>query len=694
MSKTSDFKDHSHHGHHREIQTLEEINQLAIENSQTRFIFVTGGVISSLGKGVAGASLGALLKSKGYTVSMQKLDPYLNTDAGTMNPLQHGEVFVTDDGAETDMDLGHYERFLDVHLPENSCFTSGYIYASVIAKERSGKHYRGQTIQIVPHITNEIKHYILRQTYGKAPDIVIVEIGGTVGDIEGLPFCEAVHELRQQLPPERSLSVHLTYVPYLESSGETKTKPTQHSVKELRAVGLQPDIIICRCQVEISSDSKRKIARSCGIHDDAVFTSPDVKSIYELPEIFREQRLVDTVKKLLLLENTKEPDIAPLNNFVKTLYTLGSREDPALYEKNLIKILIVGKYVNQNRKKLALSDQDLDQATGKLNCEIYLESYKSVHEALSHAGVKLNKMVEVTYIESDEIKSGNIDDKLRGYDGVLIPGGFDFRGTDELIMVIEHIRKHKIPFFGICFGLQLAVIEYAKNVLGISKATSEEFNPESRNDGTNIIYLMERWFEYHTGDIELRDISTPKGGTMRLGLEPCLLIPGTKAHDIYRETIDEGNRREEAAYHYPEVPLRDSHNHFKPFKDLSTINEDNLQEVERYIESNNMFTIYERHRHRFEINPAFHTRLTDPTLGKTDHLIISGEAPKFKKPDAEMPPHIVEIMELKNHPWFVGCQFHPEFLSRPLRPHPLFLGFIGAAIKHHELSLPKGLFAM
>ncbi|MDR2339637.1 MAG: CTP synthase [Deltaproteobacteria bacterium] len=698
-------QDHEQHLIRQQVRTIEEINQLAIDSSKTKFIFVTGGVISSLGKGVAGASLGALLKAKGYSVSMQKLDPYLNTDAGTMNPLQHGEVFVTDDGAETDMDLGHYERFLDQHLPENSCFTSGYIYSAVIKKERSGRHYRGQTIQIVPHITNEIKHYILRQTYGKAPDIVIVEIGGTVGDIEGLPFCEAVHELRQQLPPERSLSVHLTYVPYLESSGETKTKPTQHSVKELRAVGLQPDIIICRCKVEISPDSKRKIARSCGIGPDAVFTSPDVKSIYELPEILHKQRLVDTVSKLLDLRNDTEPDMAPLENFTRTLSRLGSPQDEEEAQRDTINILIVGKYVSQDREKGERAAHDLTEARpgqdgqGKpsqdilerLDCEIYRESYKSVHEALCHAGVALNKRVEVSYIESDEIKGHNTERLLSGYDGVLIPGGFDFRGTDELIMAIGHARRTKLPFFGICFGLQLAVIEYARGVLGMEGATSEEFFPTSRDSGDNVIYLMERWFEYHTGDIETRGPSTPKGGTMRLGLKPCLLIPGSKAYDAYRNTYDEGNKRPEAAYHYPEVPLRESHLQYRSLQDLAAINEENLEEVEAYVKGQNLMTVYERHRHRFEINPAFHKRLTDPSLGKGDHLVISGEAPKFRKPGAEMPPHIVEIMELKNHPWFLGCQFHPEFLSRPLRPHPLFLGFIGAAIEFHEKSRPRGL---
>jgi CTP synthase len=677
----------------QQVRTLEEINQLAIDNSSTKFIFVTGGVISSLGKGVAGASLGALLKAKGYSVSMQKLDPYLNTDAGTMNPLQHGEVFVTDDGAETDMDLGHYERFLDQHLPENSCFTSGYIYSAVIQKERSGRHYRGQTIQIVPHITNEIKHYILRQTYGKAPDIVIVEIGGTVGDIEGLPFCEAVHELRQQLPPDRSLSVHLTYVPYLESSGETKTKPTQHSVKELRAVGLQPDIIICRCKVEISPDSKRKIARSCGIGDDAIFTSPDVKSIYELPEILQKQRLVDTVAKLLDLKDGREPDMAPLVSFTRTLGALDQAEgtDEPTAGGRAINILIVGKYVSQDRKKGDPPRGGEAGAEAKLDFEIYRESYKSVHEALSHAGVALNRKVEIAYLESDEIRKDNIDRKLAGYDGVLIPGGFDFRGTDALVDVIGHARRNRLPFFGICFGLQLAVIEYARAVLGIEGATSEEFFPESRESGTNVIYLMERWFEYHTGDIETRDPSTPKGGTMRLGLKPCLLVPGSKAHGAYRRTYDEGNLRPEAVYHYPEVPLRESHSFFRSFKDLSQVNPESLSEVEDDIREKGLMTVYERHRHRFEINPAFHGRLTDPALGGPDHLVISGEAPKFRRPDKEMPPHIVEIMELRNHPWFVGCQFHPEFLSRPLRPHPLFLGFVGAAIDFHDKSRPIGL---
>ncbi|MDR1165126.1 MAG: CTP synthase [Deltaproteobacteria bacterium] len=651
----------------------ELVNQYIIRNTRTKFIFVTGGVISSLGKGVAGASLGALLKSKGFKVSMQKLDPYLNTDAGTMNPQQHGEVYVTDDGAETDMDLGHYERFLDVHLPQNSCFTSGYIYTQVIQKERKGKYYEGETIQIVPHITEEIKHYILRQTYGPAPpDVVIVEIGGTVGDIEGLPFCEAVHELRRQLHKSRSIGIHLTYVPYLESSGETKTKPTQHSVKELRAVGLQPDIIICRCQKEVAPDSKRKIAKSCGIMDNCVFTSPDVDTIYELPAHFRDQSLVEKVCQLLKLGKGAPVNIAPLTQFTASLSKL----------KKKVKIFVIGKYVDQNKTKGA---QAREKDENK-KAQIYRESYKSVHEALCHAGVKLNSQVEIVYLESSELNGANAAQKLADCGGALIPGGFGQRGTAELISVIQYLRESQIPFFGICLGLQLAVIEFARHVLKIRGVNSEEFNPKCRKAKKNVIYLMESWYEYREGKLAIRDEDTEKGGTMRLGLKPCLLTPKTKAYDVYRGVYDRANRRAEEAFRYLEVPLGESELVFP--KAINNLDPQSLKATEAEIATRKLMTIYERHRHRYEINPQFHELLTTPREGQ-DHFVISGEAPKFKVGDSPEPPRIAEIMELKRHPWFVGCQFHPEFLSRPLRPHPLFLGFIEAALKFQERAKPQ-----
>jgi CTP synthase len=647
-------------------------NKNIIKSSKTKFIFITGGVISSLGKGVAGASLGALLKSRGLQVSMQKLDPYLNTDAGTMNPQQHGEVYVTDDGAETDMDLGHYERFLDSNLPPHSCFTSGYIYTEVIKKEREGKLYDGKTIQIVPHITDMIKHYILRQTYpwwdSGGPDVVIVEIGGTVGDIEGLPFCEAVHELILQLQRDRAISIHLTYLPYLKSSGEFKTKPTQHSVKELRAVGLRPDIIICRCQEEVPPESKEKIAKTCGVLPDCIFTSPDMGNIYMLPEHFDNQKLVDKVCELLRIENIGPVNIKALSKFTRSFEKL----------KKNINIAIVGKYVNQAKRSGQENDL-LDE--GKRN-SIYLESYKSVQEALCHAGVKRDAKVEVTYLEYDELSPETMAEKLSPYDGVLVPGGFGGRGMEELITTIRHLRENEIPFFGICLGLQLAVIEYAKHILKIDGANSIEFDPDCKAKGGDVIYLMNCWYEYRSGQVVFRDERSNIGGTMRLGLKPCLLVPGTKAYDAYRITYNEANKSKEAVYRYKEVALRQSVIDYR--YSFHKLDPESLAKTEEDIEKRNLMTIYERHRHRYEINPAFHKRLTEPNSPGDDYFVLSGEAPSFTTPGIELPPRIVEIMELQNHPWFVGCQFHPEFLSRPLKPHPLFLGFIDAAIKFDE----------
>jgi CTP synthase len=644
------------------------------ERHDLKFIFITGGVISSLGKGVAGASLGALLKGMGYAVSMQKLDPYLNTDAGTMNPLQHGEVYVTDDGAETDMDLGHYERLLDTHLPVNSCFTSGFIYSRVIETERQGSagEYRGKTIQIVPHVTDMIKHVILRQTISGAK-VIMVEIGGTVGDIEGLPFCEAVHELRNELPPRNTLSIHLTYLPYLRISGETKTKPTQHSVKELRAVGLRPDIIICRSDEDVTEDTRYKIAKTCGVAFDSIFVSKNLDYVYMLPEHFKEQRLVEKVCELLSLE-AKPFDIGPMIRFTSNLAAL----------KKEVRIAVVGKYVDQESPK--------DRQEGVKKKPItYYESYKSVIEALSHAGVRHGRRVDICPLEADDFKFLDIAEELSSCDGILVPGGFGDRGYEQMLAVIRYAREGGKPFFGICFGLQLAIVEYARNVLGLPHASSEEFrNPLSDPPGEDFIYFMSSWYNYRTGTIDYRKRDSSIGGTMRLGLQPCFLNPGTRAYSAYRGAYDEGLRRgaENRSYVYDEVPLTESINVYRTAFSQD-IDPKTLADLERDAREKGLLTVYERHRHRYEINPAFHAVLTLGP-GGADRFVISGEAPKFTVKGQNTPPHIVEVMELEKHPWFLGCQFHPEFLSRPLRPHPLFLDFVKAASDFKDRRKSKG----
>jgi CTP synthase len=632
-------------------------------------VFITGGVLSSLGKGVAGASLGSLFKGMGYAVSMQKLDPYLNTDAGTMNPLQHGEVYVTDDGAETDMDLGHYERLLDIHLPEFSCFTSGFIYASVIEKERegSGGEYQGKTIQIVPHVTDMIKHMILRQSlYGAR--IIMVEIGGTVGDIEGLPFLEAVQELRSDLPPQSTLSIHLTYLPYLRSSGETKTKPTQHSVKELRRAGLRPDIIICRGDEEMTADTKDKIAKTCGLKADSVFDSKHLDYIYMLPEHFAEQGLAERACGLLGLE-ARPYDIAPIRRFTSGLRGL----------KKKVRIAVVGKYVDQESRKPGREDRS--HAT-------YYESYKSVVEALTHAGVRLGRRAEIVHIEADDLGTPELRERELGpCEGVLVPGGFGDRGYENMLEVIRFARERGKPFFGICFGLQLAVVEYARHVLGMGGATSEEFreDPTSIPEGGDLVYFMESWYSYKLARVVRRSRGSKLGGTMRLGLQPCFLAPGTRAFEAYGHAWDEGRKlgaQGGGVYLYDQVPLHEGPlvftTAFSPDIDL-----DALKGLGDAALRDGRATVYERHRHRFEINPRFHRDLTAPAEGR-DRFVISGEAPAMTAPGEDTPPSIAEVMELESHPWFLGCQFHPEFLSRPLRPHPLFLGFVRAAAAHGD----------
>ncbi|CAK7014399.1 MAG: CTP synthase [Desulfovibrio sp.] len=542
-------------------------------SKETKYIFITGGVLSSLGKGMAAASIGALLKARGLSVTIQKLDPYINVDPGTMNPLQHGEVFVTDDGAETDLDLGHYERYLGEPLSQRNSYTSGSIYYKVITKERRGD-YLGSTVQVIPHVTDEIKHAILSLS-DQNVDVAIVEIGGTVGDIESQPFLEAIRQMRRDLGKGRSLYVHLTLVPYLGAAGEYKTKPTQHSVKELRSIGIQPDIILCRCQVPLTQDLKRKIALFCDVETDEVFTSADAANVYEIPLRFYEEGLDQKIAIMLQLPAKN----AKLDSWRKLAQTMANPKGEVL-------IGVVGKYVDST------------------------EAYKSLHEALIHGGVANQVNVKLRYINSEDITKKNVTELLSGLDGVLVPGGFGNRGVEGKILAIQHARKHKIPFFGICLGLQCAVIEFARNVANIPDANSEEFDPAAEN---KVIYLMTEWFDPRKQSVEQRDSVSNKGGTMRLGSYPCQITPGSIADTLYgKESIEE------------------------------------------------------RHRHRFEFNKAYKAALEEKGL------LFSGMSP-----DGEL----AEIIEIPAHPWFLACQFHPEFKSTPMKPHPLFAGFIGAAKK-------------
>jgi len=544
---------------------------------KTKFIFITGGVLSSLGKGLAAASIGALLQARGLKATIQKLDPYINVDPGTMNPFQHGEVYVTDDGAETDLDLGHYERYLDTALSQQNNYTSGSIYNSVIQKERRGD-YLGGTVQVIPHITDAIKEAVINLPNGE--DVALIEIGGTVGDIEGQPFLEAIRQLKNDLGKENVLYIHLTLVPYIAAAGELKTKPTQHSVKELRSVGIQPDIIICRAEEELDPDLKRKIALFCDVDQDAVFSGVDVSSIYEVPLKFYEEG-VDQKIAILLKLPAKNAELAPWENLVHTL------QNP----RGTVKIGIIGKYVDLT------------------------EAYKSLHEALVHGGVANEVKVELEYVNSEKITAKNVEKKLRRLDGILVPGGFGSRGVEGKIMAIQYARENKVPFFGICLGMQCACIEFARNVIGLENANSEEFDMTTPN---NIIYLMKEWYDFRTKRTEVRDEGSDKGGTMRLGAYPCKLKKDTVAHAAYK-----------------------------------TVNID------------------ERHRHRFEFNNKFIKDFEE------NGMTLSGTAPDES---------LMEIVELpvSEHPWFLGCQFHPEFKSNPMKPHPLFRDFIAAAKKDKE----------
>ncbi len=542
---------------------------------KTKFIFVTGGVLSSLGKGLASAAIGALLESRGLTVTLQKLDPYINVDPGTMNPFQHGEVYVTDDGAETDLDLGHYERFTSAILGRDNNFTTGKIYHSVITKERRGD-YLGGTVQVIPHITDEIKRSI--KLVANSVDVVIVEIGGTVGDIESLPFLEAIRQFRTDVGKENALYIHLTLVPYIATAGEVKTKPTQHSVKELRSIGIQPDILLCRTNKYLPQEIKAKIALFCNVTVDEVITAKDVECIYEVPLVFHKEGLDQKIVEKLNIW-TRAPHLDNWEKIVKRL------KDPKLS----VTITIVGKYVDLT------------------------ESYKSLNEALRHGGIPNDCRANLKFVDSEKIEKNNHREIIGDADGILGPGGFGSRGIEGKICAAKYAREKKIPYFGICLGMQIAVIEFARNAAGMNGAHSQEFD---KNTPFPVIYLMTEWYDDKTGTLQKRDVTSDKGGTMRLGAYPCVLNKDSLAYKAY-----------------------------------------------------GISSISERHRHRYEFNNAFKEKL------KKKGLIISGTSP-----DGEL----VEMVELKDHPWFLGCQFHPEFKSRPMNPHPLFREFIRASLKYSE----------
>ena len=531
-----------------------------------KYIFVTGGVVSGLGKGITAASLGRLLKARGLRVTIQKFDPYINIDPGTMNPYQHGEVFVTDDGAETDLDLGHYERFIDENLNKNNNITTGKIYLSVINKERKGD-FLGGTVQVIPHITNEIKERIHRAAKDNNVDVVITEIGGTVGDIESLPFLEAIRKFSTDVGRENVMYIHVTLVPYLDNSGELKTKPTQHSVKELRSIGIQPDVIVCRTKKHLSREMKEKIALFCNLPADWVIQNIDAEVLYEVPLILEKENLGNIVCERLNL-NCGKPDLSDWEEIVNK-------------QKNLRKnvtIALVGKYVELH------------------------DAYLSIVEALNHAGIANDTNVKIKWINSENVNDENVEEYLHDADGILVPGGFGDRGIEGKITAIKYARENKVPFFGICLGMQMAIVEFCRNVCGLTDAHSSEFNPETRHP---VIDLMP----------EQRDVDG-KGGTMRLGLYPCKLMPNSKTREIYSDDL-----------------------------------------------------IYERHRHRYEVNNQYRSMLTE------NGMFLSGLSPSER---------LVEIIELSNHPWFIGVQFHPEYKSRPNKPHPLFKDFVRASLENKE----------
>ena len=535
----------------------------------TRYVFITGGVVSSLGKGIAAASLASLFKLRGFKVSLQKLDPYINIDPGTMSPIQHGEVFVTDDGAETDLDLGHYERFVGIRMSQDSNVTAGRVYSNVINKERKGE-YLGSTVQVIPHITDEIKRLVIKGS--KKAEIAFVEVGGTVGDIESLPFLESIRQFSLELGKSKAMFIHLTLLPYIEVTKEIKTKPTQHSVKELRSIGIQPDILLCRGKNPINEKLKKKLALFTNVSSEAVFSAVDASSIYDIPILFRDQKIDEFITKKFGI-TTKRLNLKPWNDYRKKVSRC----------KKSIQIAMIGKYVD-------LAD-----------------SYKSLNEALYHAGIINNRLVNITYLDSEKISRSNIK-SLSSMNGILVPGGFGNRGIEGKILAAEFARVNKIPYFGICLGMQISVIEFARNVLKMKKANSTEFDPSTLNP---VVALVNEW-----KDGSGRKIIADKknmGGTMRLGSQECLIEKNTLAFKMYENS-----------------------------------------------------NISERHRHRYEIN----SNLID-SFSESD-LLFSGKSKKG---------NLMEMIELRKHPWYMGCQFHPEFTSSPISGHPLFNGFISAALK-------------
>ena len=534
----------------------------------TKYIFVTGGVVSSLGKGITAAALGRLLKNRGFKVTIQKFDPYINVDPGTMSPYQHGEVFVTDDGTETDLDLGHYERFIDINLGKNSNVTTGKIYWSVLQKERHGD-YLGHTVQVIPHITNEIKNRVVRVGDDDNADVVITEIGGTVGDIESLPFLEAIRQIKKDVGRNDVLYIHVTLVPFIGAAGELKTKPTQHSVKELRSIGIQPDIIVCRTEHSLSEELKEKLALFCDIEPEAVIENKTLKSIYEVPLLLAKEGMDRIVLEKLALPD-KPCNMTDWEQMVQDIY----------HTEQDIEVALVGKYVSLH------------------------DAYLSVAEALNHAGIAYKAKVNIRWIDSEMLEDGqcSVEEIFRGVDAIVVPGGFGNRGIEGKIKAVRYAREHKVPYLGLCLGMQCAVMEFARHVAGIKGATSSEFDETAQHP---VIDLM----------ADQVDVSN-KGGTMRLGLYPCKVAANTKAYSVYQDKL-----------------------------------------------------IYERHRHRWEFNNKYRAQLVEAGL------ILSGTSPNDR---------LVEIVELPDHPWFVGCQFHPEFKSRPTKAHPLFKGLIQAAIEEKK----------
>ncbi len=550
----------------------------------TRYIFITGGVVSSLGKGLIAASLGALLQARGYHVRLRKLDPYLNVDPGTMSPFEHGEVFVTDDGAETDLDIGHYERFTGVAAKRTDSVSSGGIYSRVLKKERDGK-YLGETIQVIPHVTNEIKEFI--RSGDENVDFMICEIGGTIGDIEGLPFLEAIRQFGQEGPPNRSIFLHATLVPYIEACDELKTKPTQHSVKELRSIGISPDVLVCRSEHCIPDRERDKIALFCNVRKEFVISAPDLKSIYDAPLSYHEQRLDNAVISVFGIDPVPKPD---LREWERVSERIKGAE-------GVVKIVIVGKYTGLG------------------------DAYKSIDEALTHGGIANEVRVKSKWIEAEIFESEDPAPYLEDCDAILVPGGFGERGSEGKINAAKFARERRIPFFGICLGMQMAVIEMARSLIGVKNAGSEEFDHEAKSAGElssrcePIVYHMNKWRQ--EGRKIKRDINGQKGATMRLGAYPAVLDKGSRVAGIYSK-----------------------------------------------------LEISERHRHRYEIDMKYRTKL------RSHGVEFSGVSPDGKLP---------EVLEISDHPWFVGVQFHPELKSRPFKPHPLFADFIRAAIQHSRL---------